>query len=150
MNFDRISVYALPGIVNVKKYSVENLSNIICDYFQMPKSVFNKKKLKDEQCYVRDWAIWFSLKYFYKQYTVEQIGKLFNKHRTTVIHSREKVRKGIFIDKKVKFLNDYESLSKILNPIFNVHNIKTPEAGRNALSEFSQKYGTSIRQSVNS
>ena len=112
-----LSAYAIPGIKRMYVFDTEQeIIEKICNYFKMPKNkVMHRMKGTSDVVYVRDWCFWFLLK---TKKSLNEIGKIMNRHHTTVIHSREKTRGYLFYENSSeykRYREDYEKLCMILN-----------------------------------
>lgn len=92
--------------------SIENIGNVVCDYFGISIEAFQSISRKHENVLARQIAMYFSknLTKFSESTISFHIG---NKNRTTVIHSCKTINNLIETDKKIRF--EIEEIRKRIN-----------------------------------
>ena len=94
--------------------------NIVCDYYDVDVSnIRSRRDRLDKNIVAKQMAIYFIKSDFPKINGVEsnqEIGKLFNIHRTSALHGYKKIRDLLDVDKMIR--RDYQELRERINLIY--------------------------------
>lgn len=87
--------------------SLDNISKLVCKYYQIEHAVLPSKSRKKLHTYPRNMYVYLSRNY--SDATLEEIGKSINRNHSTVIYSSEVIESKLKLDKKVKNQVDFLS-----------------------------------------
>lgn len=90
-----ISPYAIPGIIKTKAVTRERIIEVVCEYFGITEKILKKKCRDGNLIFPRFIAMYLIRFETGTEFT--QIGIMFGKHHTTVIHACKSINDFISI-----------------------------------------------------
>jgi chromosomal replication initiation ATPase DnaA len=84
---------------NKKGLGVELIINIVCDYFNVDILELKNKSRYRKYVYARQLIMYFLTR---EQITLKEIGKIFNRDHTTVVHANRTIRNLLYSDDNVQ------------------------------------------------
>lgn len=109
---NNISPYCMPGLIKSKPVTIQKIIDTVCEYFGITEKKIKSKSRKTEVIFPRYMAIYL----IYEEIDIHspEMGLLFKRDRTTIMHAYHTVENFILIKdlKTITALNQLKILIK--------------------------------------